>query len=214
MALALEADPSLAVALRREASSCLDAGSEIEKATPKPPEKGPAPWKKDYDAGSLRLAALVTADLVDRAALRREADALAEAGRRRRALAVYMALIADPFATGNADLLLKAREVASTVDRPLAEVLVSRARTVLGFEALEKGDPTKAEFEFLAALSKDADSVAAHYGLARAYARQSRTADASRALDAALELDPSLEARVALDPDFKGIPSKSAHRPP
>ena len=197
LTLALTAGPGGASEVLREADACLDAAEEKDASE--------ANVRKDADGAALRYAGLIVAGRVDPAAVRATAARAAEAGKHRRALALYRALLTDPFVAADPDIALAARESATHVDREAADLLAVRARVLLGFEALGKGDAPGAERHFRAALARDDGDAAIHYGLARALARQGRKDEAGVALRRALDLEPGVAARLVDDPDLDGV---------
>ena len=128
-----------------------------------------------------------------------------KASRHRRALARYRALLADPYATPDADLAFEAASSASRVNGDLANQLKARGRLLLGFEALAKGDIAAAERDFRAAREKEPANAVARYGLARALARAGRPDEAVVELQEAVRLDPSARGHAESEPDLAGV---------
>jgi Tfp pilus assembly protein PilF len=209
LALALAKEPSRAWEVRREAVEALDAGEAEEKAAIEKARESLSPdfgrADADFEAAALRFTGLLAADLEDPRGLRAEAEAEAGAGRHRRALARFRALLADPYATPEADLAFAAASSASRVDGDLAAQLKARGRVLLGYEALAKGDVPAAVRDFTAAREKEPRSVAAAYGLARALARAGKPAEAATALRAAVDLDPVAGEHASRDPDLSSV---------
>lgn len=206
LGLALSAAPALSGEIEGEVAACLDAGEEEEAAAKaKVPETMKLDLRAanaDFEAASVRLAALLAAGTADPAAWRGRAKASAAGGRHRRALAIYRALLADPFAKPDADLAFEAAASAARVDPGLQKEYSARGRTLLGFEALAKGDTEAALRDFRAALDKHPDGIAALYGLAKALARTGDPAAALVPLAKIVKVDPRVRERAALDPDL------------
>src|SRR5439155_21994410 len=207
--LALSASPPLAGGVVREAWRFLDAGEAEEKEAIERAKATLAPdfaaASRDFDAATRRLAGLVLSGLVDRRALRGVARREAADGRHRRALASYRALFADDYAAGDADLAFEVGKSASRVDSGLAALWDSRGRALIGFQALERGDLEEALRDFRAAVSKDAGSAAAKYGLARALGRAGQPEEAAPYLREAIALDPEALERAKAEPDLAAV---------
>ncbi|MCC7138847.1 MAG: tetratricopeptide repeat protein [Planctomycetes bacterium] len=207
LALTLAAGPFLTPEVAREATRWLDAGDDVERAggTAATPLGAGELAKADREGATVRLAALLRAGRLDPEPLRAEAAALARDGRDARALAIYRALLADPFAVVDTDLVLEARAVAARADRAVAEQLAARARTLLGLEALARGDGKQALFELEAALAKDPTSVAALLGRAKALALAGRPDEGARELGRAARLDARAWDEAARDATLSGL---------
>lgn len=177
LALALRAGPGATGDVLAEADAALGTATPSATAA---------------DAAAVRFTGALRAGQVAPEAVRAAARAAAAAGDGARAVARYRALLADPYATPHPDLALEARAAAVGVDPARAEAWAGLARTLLGFEALARGDAAAATREFRAALARDGTDVLAWLGLARAAAATGDPEEAARARARAAELDPKV----------------------
>ena len=210
LALALAASPSLAGEVDREATRLLDAGDAEERRALEAAaaaKSGADMARADalYDAAIVRRSALFTAGLMTRSAFRIEAAADATRGKHRRAVAIYRAILSDPFAIEDPRTALAASSSAARFDAALSEALSARGRTLQGYEELGANDLPAAERDFRAALKKSPDLAAAHYGLARALARAGNDVEAAEELTRAVTLAPEAWTRAADEPDLARV---------
>ncbi|MBL9087026.1 MAG: tetratricopeptide repeat protein [Planctomycetia bacterium] len=197
--LALRAGPRVAGEVRAEADAALDAAAEADRAAAAARERGGEAEAKrrealaqaDRDAAAVRLTGLLRSGLLAPAAVRAAAQRAATARDGPRAVTLYRALLSDPYGVRDVGLVLEARAAAAGVDAARADAWAALGRTMLGVEALERGDAAAAAREFEAALARDGADALALFGFARALAALDRRDEAARALERAVKADPA-----------------------
>jgi|GEM_PF-3034549 len=210
LSIALTAGPRVAGELRAEADAALAAADDAARAAEAARARGndaegrrlDARATADRDAAAVRLAGLVRSVRGAPDAVRDEARRAAAARAGPRAVTLYRALLTDPYGVRDVDLVLEARAAAAGIDRERAEGWAVLARTMLGFQALGRGNAEAAVREFEAALTRDPADALAHFGRARALAALDRRDEAARALERAVTLDPAAYDAAFGSPDL------------
>jgi tetratricopeptide (TPR) repeat protein len=221
LAEALALDRGFAGDVRREVERFLDAGEARERSAREAAVRDPratdfSSAERAFDAARVRMEAMLFAEARDPADLLLLARDEADAGRHRRALARYRALLTWTLPgaaagsaperllalTRRADLLLEAANAASRVDGARARSFFAQGHLLKGVELLEKGDLEGAETVLRIAAKDDPDSAHAHFALARVLARRGKTDAAREALREALRLSPDLADSARRQPDL------------
>ncbi|MDF1701135.1 MAG: hypothetical protein P1V36_08255, partial [Planctomycetota bacterium] len=226
---ALARNPAPALRYRAQADRFLEEGSRrvarsLARAGDDPRALDLRTATRAFDAAAVRFVALLYVGLEDPEVILTRARADAEAGRFRRALALYRGLLAwtlppkegaevDPL-RGDArlesiarqgNLLIEAAKVAQRVDAPLARFYRTQGQLRIGVELLEKGKTDMARMKLQSAVEADPDLADGQLALARAYARLEEGNRAEFHLLEALRLKPGLKARALATPDLKTV---------
>lgn len=219
LTLALATDEGQAPALRRSLAGCeaaAEARAAVVRAAAQVGDPRRAGVARAWSAFTVRLLALLQAQLEDPNAVREEARAAGRAGRHpamlARLRAVLAALPLESPADGAAraawlgqrgDLLLEAAGAASRVDGALARGYYAEGHLLKGLEFLERGLLPEAQRLLAKAAEDDPAAPDAQAWLALARLRAGDAAGGEAALLQSLERDPTgaaLEAIEGLEP--------------
>lgn len=227
---ALARNPAPALRYRAEADRFLDRAGEreakaLEIAGDDPRLLDMRAAQRAYDAASVRYTALLYVGLADAEAVLTTARLESEAGRFRRALALYRSLLAwtlpprdgtdvEAPLRGDArlesiarqgNLLIEAAKVAQRVDRPLAAFYRTQGQLRIGVELLETGKDAMARMKLQSAVDADPQLADGHFALARALARLGEETRAEWHLLEALRLKPALKGPALAAPDLQTV---------